>query len=336
MNPNLPSDPSPLSLGIASLGIVGLGAFGWQHAITIAGLSEAKLVALVDPNEEILQRANQQWPETQGWSDLETAIEQSGADAWIVASSTASHIPVTRAILSAGKSVLLEKPIADSVTEAETLADLVHADSSNLMMGHILLFNSEFRQLRREVADRGPLRFIDGVRHRPATTMDRFPGENPFDLTMVHDLYCVLALMDRAEPSRVTSQVHLTDAGRPDLALAQLQWPDGTIASLTASFLTPSGMASDGFDRMEVFGEGWAARVRANPRPLEVWDDRAHWPMALEISAEGSVSGMLAEELRSFCRVVTKREPVPVGAAYQDAIQIARWIEQLETQCRTT
>ena len=68
--------------------------------------------------------------------------------------------------------------------------------------------------------------------------------------------------------------------------------------------------AGDGVGRLrpaEVFGEGWAARVEPNPRPLQVWDDRARWPMALEIRAgDGPPAGMLAEELRCFCRVVSR------------------------------
>lgn len=313
------------------VGIVGLGTFGWQHATTIAGLAEAKLVAVVDQDTQRVHQAEREWPMARGWSDLESAVVQSDAEAWIVASSTSSHIAVARTLLSAGKTVLLEKPIADSVSEAESLADLVRSDSRNLMMGHILLFNSEFRQLKREVTARGKIQFIDCVRHRPVTTMDRFPGENPFELTMVHDLYSVQVLMNRAEPSHMAAQVHETTDGQCDLALAQLQWADGTIASFTASFMTPAGMAGDGYDRMEVFGRGWAARVRPNPRPIEVWDQRACWPLALEIYTGETVSGMLAEQLRCFFRVATGIESVPVGATYQDAVQVQRWIERLKT-----
>ena len=327
-NPNTDSYPVPI-------GVVGLGAFGLLHAATIHGLIETDLVAMVDPDEAVLGRAQRQWPSAGTWTDLSLAIEESDAKAWVIASSTASHVPLTRTILSAGQTVLLEKPIADSVAEAETLAQGVREDSSNLMMGHLLLFNSEFRQLKREMSQRGPIQFIDAVRHRPTATMDRFPTENPFGLTMVHDLYCVLALMDQQEPSQMTSQTHRTPDGRCDLALAQLQWPCGTIASLTASFMTPEGMASDGFDRMEVFGEGWSARVQANPRPMELWDHRARWPLALEIGDGDPVTGMLAEELRCFAHVVSGEASVPNGARYQDAVQIARMIDQLENHPRT-
>ena len=234
----------------------------------------------------------------------------------MVASSTASHVPVTRALLAAGRCVLVEKPLAESLQDAESLAPLVAADSSNLMAGHIVLFNSEFRQLLDEVRGRGPLVYIDCVRHRPVTTMQLLPGESPFHLTMVHDLYCVLALMNRAEPQQFSAQTHHTSDGECDLALAQLRWENGAVATFAASFLTPGGMPHDGFDRLEVFGQGWAARIQPNPRPLELWDERSRWPSALEIRAvPGSPSGMLAEELRCFCRVVRGQEAVPLGAA---------------------
>ena len=81
---------------------------------------------------------------------------------------------------------------------------------------------------------------------------------------------------------------------------------------------------------MEVFGQGWAVRISPNPRPIEVWDNQAQWPMALEIrtDAEGP-TGMMAEELRCFCRVVRKLEQVPAGATYNDALQTQRWMDRL-------
>ncbi|MEO2049503.1 MAG: hypothetical protein ABGX16_23340 [Pirellulales bacterium] len=90
-------------------------------------------------------------------------------------------------------------------------------------------------------------------------------------------------------------------------------------------------MPADGFDCMEIFGQIWAVRLRANPRPFELWDEKARWPMGLEIRAdrEGS-SGMLAEQWRCFCHVVRAEQAVPVGATYQDAMQVQRWLDQLE------
>ncbi|TXT36585.1 MAG: oxidoreductase [Planctomycetota bacterium] len=312
------------------IGVIGLGRFGRLHSLTLSGLAEAQLVGVVARRQASLDKLKTELPHVPGWLDLDRAIEESGAEAWIVACSTSDHVSVATKLLQASKRVLLEKPIGETLAEAESLAPLVNADSSNLMLGHILLFNSEFKQLRDEVARRGSPTFFDCVRHRPASIVQDFLGENPLIATMVHDLYVVQSLMNRAEPEQFSSQFHRVASGAVDLALAQLQWSDGTLASFAAGYITPTGMAPRGFDRMEVFGNGWGARISPNPRPIEVWDEKASWPMPLEIRADiGGPSGMMAEELRCFCRVVRGKQPVPVGATYFDALQVQRWMDRL-------
>ena len=312
------------------IGVVGLGRFGRLHALTAAGLAEAELTALVARRQASLDALAAELPGVPGWTDLERAIRESPAEAWIIACSTASHVRVARELLAAGKTVLLEKPISESLDEARSLSPLVRPDSSNLMLGHIVLFNSEFQQLRDELPRRGPIAYIDCVRHRPASIVAQFPGENPLHAAMVHDLYVVQALVARAEPAQFSAQYHRTGRGEVDLALAQFKWPDGTVASFAASYLTPAGMPPRGFDRMEIFGDGWAARIEPNPRPIEIWDERAGWPLPLEIrTGAGGPTGMMAEELRTFCRVVRGRQAVPVGAAYADGLQVQAWMDKL-------
>ena len=311
--------------------VVGLGRFGRLHSLTLNGLAEAELVGVVARREESLHAIADELPGVPGWTSLDRAIAECDAEAWIVACTTASHVEVTRLLLAAGKTVLLEKPVAECLDDAISLEPLVRADSSNLMLGHILLFNSEFRGLQDEARRRGSISYIDCVRHRPASIVQDFEGENPLHAAMVHDLYMTQALVGRTDPASFSAQYHRTASGAIDLALGQLQWSHGPVASFAASYLTPSGMPPRGFDRAEVFGDGWAARISPNPRPMEVWGESASWPMALEIRTdESGPSGMMAEEQRCFCRVVRGQQAVPVGATYHDAIQVQRWMDELE------
>jgi predicted dehydrogenase len=320
------------SFAPVKIGVVGLGRFGRLHALTLARLAEADLVALVARRQASLDSLAPELPGVPGWMNLEQALAESATEAWVVACTTAAHVSVVRKLLEAGKAVLLEKPVADNLEEARSLASLVRPDSSNLMIGHIVLFNSEFQQLRAEVQQRGALAYINCVRHRPASIVGDFPGENPLHAVMVHDLYATQVLVDRAEPVYYSAQFHRTRTGEVDLAVAQLQWSDSLLASFAASYLTPVGMPPRGFDRMEVFGAGWSARINPNPRPIEVWGERAFWPLALEIRADTTgATGMMAEELRCFCRVVRGLQGVPVGATYYDALQVQHWMCKLES-----
>lgn len=307
-------------------GVVGAGNFGRLHALTLAGLAEAELVALVDNREDRLAEVSRELPGVPTWTDLGGALRKANAEAWVIATSTESHVPVAEQILSAGGYVLIEKPLAESLTAARRLEPYSH----KIMLGHILLFAAEFRQLLHEVGQRGPLTYLNLERHRPATTWDYY-RESPFRLTMVHDLYLAFALTGGAAPKHISGRLRVREDGRLDLAKAHIEWPGGVWASLTASFLTPPGMKSDGFDRLEVFGDGWAGQLRLNPQPFEIWSDRAEWPLALNVHANSvAPSGWLAEELRHFCRVVRATAEPPLGARFEDALRIQAWLERLE------
>ena len=312
------------------MGVVGTGRFGSLHALTINGLPESDLVALVDSVPASLDRLPPELSDISKFTDLDEAIAETGAEAWIVASSTASHVPVAGKLLASGSAVLLEKPLADSLNEAIKLSELADANPERLMLGHLLLFNSEFQGLKAECRRRGSFRYASCYRMRPTRHANDYPGETPFHLTMVHDLYCIQSLVNAEDPLYYHAQKHVTSLGNIDSALAQLQWADGRLATFAAGFLTPEGMSGEGFDRMEVYGDGWFARLSPNPRPLEVWAERYVPPLTLEIQTDsGHPSGMLAEELRCFCQVVRGLEPVPAGARYADGVQVMRWLERL-------
>lgn len=317
-------------------GVIGLGRFGQLHALTLNHLAEAELAGVVARREESVNEFRSLMPDVPGWTDLDRAIAECDAEAWIVACTTAAHVDVTRRLLEAGKTVLLEKPISEDLEEATSLQPLVQPDSSNLMIGHIVLFNSEFQQLRNEVLHRGEISYIDCVRHRPASIVKEFAGENPLHAAMVHDLYATQVLVNRAEPSHFSCRYHRTSSGAIDLASARLTWHNGPVASFAASYLTPGGMPPRGFDRMEIFGDGWASRISPNPRPIELWSEQAEWPMALEVRADSTgSSGMMAEEQRCFCRVARGLQAVPSGATFSDALQVQNWMNQLHLDAAT-
>ena len=117
------------------------------HSRTLAALDEFELVAVVARREESLAAAQPFLPGVPGFLRLEQALAETAPEAWVVACSTSQHLAVTRRLLESGGRVLLEKPIAESLAEARQLADLVEPGSSRLMLGHIVLFNSEFAEL---------------------------------------------------------------------------------------------------------------------------------------------------------------------------------------------
>jgi predicted dehydrogenase len=110
------------------IGVVGLGSFGRLHALTLAGLAEAELVALVDSRESALDELRRQVPGIPGWTSLAAALAEVEADAWVIATRTESHVPLAEQILAGGAYVLIEKPLAESLVAAQRLEPLVAAN----------------------------------------------------------------------------------------------------------------------------------------------------------------------------------------------------------------
>ena len=325
-----------MSVDPVRLGVIGMGRFGQLHAATIQGLGDCRLTAVVARRQQTLDEVAERFVGVPGFLDVADACARTETDAWIVAASTSEHVQIASLLLERGYPVLLEKPISESLAQAEQLRSFVDDGCATLMIGHIVLFNSEFLQLQDEVARRTKLIHISAVRHRPSSIISEFPGENPLHAAMVHDLYCVQALTDGCEPNHFNAQyLYVAGGSSVRLACAQLQWDSGLLATLSAGYLTPEGMPPRGYDCLEVFGDDWAARTIPNPRPIQVWSRSAEWPLPLEIRApESGPTGMLAEELRCFCRVVRGQQAVPRGARYHDAMQVQRWLDQLDKAAR--
>ena len=73
------------SFAPVKVGVVGLGRFGRLHSLTLAGLAEAELVALVARRQQSLDAISQELPGVRGWTSLARAISESDAEAWVVA-----------------------------------------------------------------------------------------------------------------------------------------------------------------------------------------------------------------------------------------------------------
>ena len=81
------------------IGLVGFGDFGQCYAATIASLAEATLVAIVDVDAHRLNHARSCYPDVRTACDIDAAHARTNVDAWVIASSTSSHVHVARQCL---------------------------------------------------------------------------------------------------------------------------------------------------------------------------------------------------------------------------------------------
>jgi predicted dehydrogenase len=208
------------------LAVIGVGHLGKHHARILSTMPGVDLVAVVDTNRaraEEIASANHTTP-------LSDARELAGkVDAVTIAVPTAIHRDIALPFLSAGLAVLVEKPMARSLEEADDMIAAAAKAGATLAVGHTERFNPAVAVAQPLVANP---RFIEV--HRLGVFPERsLDIDVVFDL-MIHDLDVVLSLVD--------SEVDSIDAvgvpvltGRVDIANARVRFKNGCLANLTAS-----------------------------------------------------------------------------------------------------
>ena len=180
------------------VGVVGVGAIGRNHARIYAGLESADLVCIYDANQEHARALAAEF----GTEAVDTVDELvARVDSASVATPTVTHREIATMLLSAGKHVLVEKPIADSVDDARAMIALANENGCVLQVGHIERFNPVMSQL--EARLNSP-KFIECHRLSPFPQRSLDIGV-VLDL-MIHDLEIVLHLVNspnrRFNPTR--------------------------------------------------------------------------------------------------------------------------------------
>lgn len=208
------------------VGVVGVGALGQHHARVYASLPEADLVGVVDP---FPGRAM----EVAGPLGTKVFFNHSDlfgqVDAVSIAAPTTLHAEIGAQFLKQGVHVLVEKPIAHTLEDADKLILAAQQNDRVLQVGHLERFNPAVVQLRKIARDP---RFFEA--HRMGLFSPRSLDIDVVLDLMIHDLdiICLLVPAQAVQLSAVGIAV-LTD--RIDIANARIQFEDGCVANITAS-----------------------------------------------------------------------------------------------------
>jgi len=149
----LPLDPNEKPKTTAPLGVavIGCGYWGMNYVRIFNELTESRVVAVCDQSPERLREVARRFPEVYLTTQVEDAAAHPGVDAIVVCTEATTHFSVTRRLLSAGKHVLVEKPLTTTVEDSERLIDLAESSSVTLMVGHTFVFNAGIRKMKEYV-----------------------------------------------------------------------------------------------------------------------------------------------------------------------------------------
>jgi predicted dehydrogenase len=214
------------------VGVIGVGNMGQHHTRVFSRMKDVEMMGVADINVErgldIASRYRVHF-----YEDYREMLAHVAAVA--VAVPTVLHHEVGLACLDAGIHVLLEKPIAANITEAESLVNKAADCGCILQVGHIERFSPAFQVLGQVLTGEGPIAF---EAHRLSPYSNRATDVSVvFDL-MIHDIDLLLELIPSPVIQVTASGNRATPLGYLDHVTATLTFANGLIATLTASKVT--------------------------------------------------------------------------------------------------
>jgi len=208
------------------LGLIGAGHLGSIHLKLIEELPDFELVGIFDLNENVCQQAANKYNCT-AYNDAETLMNE--VDAIDIVSPTQSHYKYAKYALKKGKHVFVEKPLCETLEEAEDLLKLAEEAGVKTQVGHVERFNPAIQSLTSLTLN--PL-FIEA--HRLADFNPRGTDVAVILDLMIHDIDLVLSMV-KAGVKQVSANGVAIISKTADIANARIEFDNGCVANLTAS-----------------------------------------------------------------------------------------------------
>ncbi len=302
------------------VGVIGVGALGQHHARHLAGMDEVRLVGVCDVDG---RRAAQIAAElgTAAFREIDDLLAK--VEAVTIAVPTPAHAEVGLRALELGVPVLMEKPLAATLAEADRLISAANGQQVQLQVGHIERYNRALRAAEP---------YLDGPRYIESLRLAPFQSRGTdvavvLDL-MIHDLDLVLHLTGGSTAIEVRASGITILSSHLDLANARVEFANGAVALATASRVSRERtrrlrlFQPNGYLSLDLAsGRGEFMRVRPGWQP---GTGRELADVVERIVLEAPEADALALELQSFVHAVRgQREVVVRGEEGRAALALA-------------
>ncbi len=261
-----------------NLAVVGLGYWGPNLARNIANLPNANLYALCDSDPKRLETGAKKVknlpPSTQKLTNLEDLLSNPEVDAIVFATPVATHYPLAKKALDAGKHVFVEKPLTLREEDAQDLVSLAKNSNLQLCVGHTFLYNPAVHQMK-SLIDSGEIGDILHISTRRLNLGLFQKDVNVVWDLMPHDISILLYLLNDQMPIFVSAEAdkhYPTNNGIQDTARARLRFPNNVSAYLDVSWIDPQKVREVsviGSKKMIIFDDTSKEPLRVYSRGVE-------------------------------------------------------------------
>mgnify|MGYP000859673611 FL=1 len=286
------------------VGVIGIGYWGPNVLRNFAALPGVEVVAVADRDDRRLREVRDAYPHIAVTKDYADFVRL-GVDAVAIATPPATHFPIARDCLEYGLHVLVEKPLALNVRDAELLVDLAERRGLTLMVGHTFEYNPAVRRVKQLIDSGvlGKIHYIDSSR----VNLGIFQNSvNVIWDLAPHDISILLYLLGM-EPLTVSAEGNASIfEDVHDIAHIHMKFPGNTLAHVHVSWLSPTKTR-----RMVIVGS----------EKMLVYDDIADEKVRLYDRQAMPLAGAAPGEIRCHYR-------------YGDSVALpVDWVEPLRLEC---
>lgn len=311
-------------------GVLGAGHLGKIHLKLLRESEKYELIGFFDADAQAAKAIEQEFG-YRSFPSMDKLI--AAVDMVVVATPTSTHFECAKKVIGAGKHLFIEKPITQTVKEAEEIRDMARSKKVRGQVGQVERFNPAFMAVEEKISN--PM-FIET--HRLAEFNPRGTDVSVVLDLMIHDIDIVLSIV-KSEVKSVSASGVSVLSDSPDIANARIEFENGCVANLTASRISLKRMRKARFFQRDAyisidFLEKKCEVVKMKDAPKEI-DDFA---MVLT-NAEGvkkqiyfenptvENNNAILDELESFHdAIVADRTPVVPLKQGTEALRVAMMI----------
>ena len=311
-------------------GVLGAGHLGKIHLKLLKSSPLYELIGFYDPNEKVAYSVSKEF----GYLVFDSIDELLNyIDVLIIVTPTLSHFECAKRAIIAGKHVFIEKPISNTVEEAEKIIRLAQEYNVKGQVGHVERFNPAFATVESEIQN--PM-FIES--HRLAQFNPRGTDVPVVLDLMIHDLDIILSKVP-SKIKKISSSGVAVISEAPDIANARIEFENGCVANITTSRISMKNMRKTRFFQKNAYiSVDFLEKKSEFIQISDTSDPPDPFAMILE-NAEGvkkeisikninvGTSNAILDELESFAQSIVNDQPVHVSLEDgKRALQVAKKI----------
>mgnify|MGYP005811188203 CR=1 FL=1 len=263
------------------LALVGTGSIAGTHARAIQNQPDAEIAAVVTTKAGGAAAFRAEYQIPAAYASLGDLIQAGGVDALVICTPNALHAPQAIQALKAGLAVLVEKPMATTVADAQAMLDASRSSGSPLMVAHCLRFDTEVNWLKDQLtAGRlGTIFRTKGygvhVHWGPSGwfTQQALAGGGALVDMGIHAIDTVRYLLDDPQPLSVYARLstHFIDGDVDDTGLMLITWDNGVVSYIESGWWQPHSDGPEAATQLygsQGFGSVFPTRLEL-PNPAE-------------------------------------------------------------------